>query len=60
MWNMMMMMMIEDEREFHFNLTTGLSLVMFAAFFVLTFTNIRAPYGRYGTKMSCTMNPRIA
>ena len=55
-----MMMMIEDEREFHFNLTTGLSLVMFAAFFVLTFTNIRAPYGRYGTKMSCTMNPRIA
>ena len=53
-------MMIEDEDVVHFNLTAGLTGCMLLAFFILTFTNIRAPYGRYGTKMPCTLNPRVA
>ena len=39
------------ESDFHFNLTAGLTASMLIAFFILTFTNIRAPYGRYGTAM---------
>ena len=40
-----------NEKEFHFNLTAGLTASMLLAFFILTFTSIRAPYGRYGKSM---------
>ena len=44
-------MNIMNERQIHFNLTAGLTASMLLAFFILTFTSIRAPYGRYGKSM---------